>query len=163
LQEAQFESEIINTMKGLREMFPRASEACLLLNAATLSRPGDKNAISAAARGKKRGFMNKTEAEFALRLEGMKRQGEIQRWEYEGITLRWAGIRYTPDFYVLEKLVVGAPQVKFIQVKFIEVKSAFIKGKFERAVERFRHARTYWPEFQFEMWQRKGGQWKRLF
>ena len=31
------------------------------------------------------------------------------------------------------------------------------------ALTRFRHAKTYWPEFTFEMWQKqKGGEWKQI-
>jgi hypothetical protein len=47
-------------------------------------------------------------------------------------------------------------------MKLVEVKGAFIKGKFERAVERFRHARTAWPEFEFEMHQKQKGKWNQL-
>jgi hypothetical protein len=110
--------------------------------------------------------MNKTESEFALRLESQKRAGEILRYEFEGITLRFANVRYTPDFVVFiddeyyeatnDGIVVSNP------VKFIEVKGPFIKGNRERAVERFRHAKTYWPEFTFEMWQKKYGVWNQI-
>ncbi len=101
--------------------------------------------------------MNKTEAEFALRLEAQKRSGEILRYEFEGITLRFANVKYTPDFYVLamNPRQPGA-------IRFIEVKGPFIKGNRERAVERFRHAKTYWPEFAFEMWQKKDGSWNQI-
>ena len=96
--------------------------------------------------------MNKTESEFALRLEAQKRAGEILRYEFEGITLRFANVKYTPDFVVFgETFVQGFPR----NLKFIEVKGPFIKGNRERAIERFRHAKTYYPEFSFEMWQKK--------
>ena len=119
--------------------------------------------------------MNKTETEFSLILEAMKRRGEILRWEYEGVTLRWRDretdelIRYTPDFYVVrapgfhpvdaqDLIDVGVPWCQ----RLVEVKGGFTGGKFERAVERFRHARTRWPEFAFELHQKKAGAWRRV-
>ncbi len=96
--------------------------------------------------------MNKTESEFAIRLEAQKRAGEILRYEFEGITLRFANVKYTPDFVVFHRAYI----------KLIEVKGPFIKGNRERAVERFRHAKTYWPEFTFEMWQKKDGSWNQI-
>ncbi len=112
----------------------------------------------------RRGRMNKTEAEYALILEAMKRKGEILRYEFEGITLRFAGVKYTPDFVVFTGEPLHDGEVlREKPIKFIEIKGGFIGGNKARAIERFRHARTYWPEFQFEMWQRqKGGHWKQL-
>ncbi len=107
--------------------------------------------------------MNKTESEFALRLEAQKRSGEILRYEFEGVTLRFANVKYTPDFVVFGH--VGDVESGFFGdpfVKFIEVKGPFIKGNRERAVERFRHAKSYWPEFTFEMWQKKDGSWNQI-
>ncbi len=103
--------------------------------------------------------MNKTEAEFSIRLEAQKRSGEILRYEFEGITLRFANVKYTPDF-----VVFGFDDIDHAPppLKFIEVKGPFIKGNRERAVERFRHAKTYWPEFTFEMWQKKDGAWNQI-
>ncbi len=106
--------------------------------------------------------MNKTESEFALRLEAQKRAGEIQRYEFEGITLRFANVKYTPDFVVIENICTSGQYEGWVKKKFIEVKGPFIKGNRERAVERFRHAKTYWPEFSFEMWQKKDGQWNQI-
>ena len=104
--------------------------------------------------------MNKTEAEFALRLEAQKRAGEILRYEFEGITLRFANVRYTPDFVVITN---PYDLSKHRELKLIEVKGPFIRGNRERAVERFRHAKTYWPEFTFEMMQKqKDGSWRQI-
>ncbi len=100
--------------------------------------------------------MNKTEGEFAMILESQKRKGEILRYEFEGITLRFAGVKYTPDFVVWFTRGVGKV------ITFIEVKGPFIKGNRERAVERFRHAKTYWPEFGFEMMQKTSEGWKQI-
>jgi hypothetical protein len=146
-------------MRNLKEIFPKASESFLAANpepSATMTLPADKNPVAVKPGGKKRGSMNKTEREFSFILEAMKRRGEILRYEYEGITLNFAGVRYTPDFVVFPPAIAVSGQVKFI-----EVKGAFTKGKFERAIERFRHAKTYWPQFVFEMWQKKGD-WKRI-
>ncbi len=124
---------------------------------------GDKNVTASRARtrGGLRCGMNETESEFALILEAQKRAGEIRRYEFEGMTLRFANVKYTPDF-----VVFGGPsnQRPFMpkQLKFIEVKGPFIRGNRERAVERFRHAKTYYPEFQFEMWQKKDGAWTQI-
>ncbi len=106
--------------------------------------------------------MNKTESEFALRLEAQKRAGEILRYEFEGITLRFANVKYTPDFVVFDYAIAAAAKSSLVAMRFIEVKGPFIKGNRERAVERFRHAKTYWPEFTFEMWQKKDGSWNQI-
>ncbi len=113
--------------------------------------------------------MNKTESEFALRLEAQKRAGEILRYEFEGITLRFANVKYTPDFVVFcEKRDGSTVEKGWIQpiiipvIHFIEVKGPFIKGNRERAVERFRHAKTYYPEFSFEMWQQQKSGWTQI-
>ncbi len=106
--------------------------------------------------------MNKTEAEFALRLEAQKRAGEILRYEFEGITLRFAGVKYTPDFIVIDITDYRLNGKPISGIKFIEVKGPFIKGNRERAVERFRHAKTYWPEFTFEMHQKTKEGWKQI-
>lgn len=103
----------------------------------------------------KRAAMNKTEAEYALILEAMKRKGEILRYEYEGITLRWADMKYTPDFVVFLNNAVAAIN----GLKLIEIKGAHI---WDRDLVRFKGARAYWPEFAFEMWQRKVGTWTRI-
>jgi hypothetical protein len=105
--------------------------------------------------------MNGVESEFAIRLEAQKRAGEILRYQFEGVTLRFANVKYTPDFVVFKSFEVelNSCQSTWIThhpaITFIEVKGPFIKGNRERAVERFRHAKTYWPEFTFEMWQKK--------
>jgi hypothetical protein len=134
--------------------------------------PADKNAAAVnlrAAMAQSRGSMilNRTEREFSFILEAQKRRGEILRYDYEGITLRWRCgedakgkpviIRYTPDFVVFPPAIAVSGQVKFI-----EVKGRFYRGKFERAVERFRHAKTYWPEFVFELHQKTCDGWKRI-
>ena len=140
-------------MKSLASIFPHMSRSFADANPSDAVQSNVERLKAKSVRGR----MNKTEAEFALMLEAQKRKGEILRYEYEGITLRWASIRYTPDFVVFEDWLREGKVIKLI-----EVKGPFIKGKFERAVERFRHARTYWPEFSFELWQKQKSGWKRL-
>ncbi len=129
---------------------------------------GDKTQLPGRARMRVglRCGMNKTESEFALILEAQKRAGEILRYEFEGMTLRFANVKYTPDFVVLTKPSVdhlhATATYDTFPIRFIEVKGPFIKGNRERAVERFRHAKTYWPEFSFEMWQKKDGVWTQI-
>src|SRR5690349_14178240 len=92
-------------MKSLLEMFPKASQSFLEVNkggdASCMESQKTAPLSDAAPTFKpKARQMNKTEAEFALLLETQKRNGEILRYEYEGIPLNWAGLRYTPDFTV---------------------------------------------------------------
>jgi hypothetical protein len=141
--------------KTIRELFPLASQSTIDVNPdVDTDHPKVTPALPFAKRTARE--MNKTEREFSFILEAQKRRGEISRWIFEGITLRWQVgekiVRYTPDFIVF----------KASRMKLVEVKGGYIKGKFERAVERFRHARTAWPEFEFEMHQKQRGQWKLL-
>ncbi len=105
--------------------------------------------------------MNKTESEFALILEEQKREGKILRYLFEGLTLRFANVKYTPDFVVFVDEWSHEERKRY-SIKLIEVKGPFIKGNRERAVERFRHAKTFWPEFSFECWQKKDGRWSQI-
>lgn len=107
--------------------------------------------------------MNKTEAEYALILEAMRHRGEILRWEYEGITLRWADMKYTPDFlaFGVVRQISGEISVwNPYWVRIIEVKGAHI---WDRDIVRFKGARAYWPEFAFEMHQKKQREWRRIY
>lgn len=46
--------------------------------------------------------MNKTEKIHAQKLEAMRRNGTVQEWHYEGLTLKLGDdCRYTPDFLVI--------------------------------------------------------------
>ncbi len=146
-------------MIDLKTVFPKASKSFLSCNSGTLTHTGAKNMLQTPPNAKKRHSMNKTEAEFGMILEAMKRKGEILRYEFEGITLRFANVRYTPDFVVFTQ--ISEPPHKLF-TKFIEVKGPFIKGNRERAVERFRHAKTFWPEFTFEMHQKSKDGWKQI-
>ncbi len=107
--------------------------------------------------------MNKTEQAFSLILEALKRRDEITRWEFQGITLRWECgdqiLRYTPDFIVFDSW-----ETESKGIRLIEVKGAYSKmpGYLERAVERFRHAKTYWPQFTFELHRKTKDGWRKI-
>ena len=152
-------------MKTLKELFPRSSNSFLKANEKALTeiaaviRAADKAFTPDAPKLTRRGVMNKVEREFAMILEAQRRNGEIASYEFEGITLRWSGISYTPDFAIFPLALAVSGQIKLV-----EVKGPYIKGKFERAVERFRHARTYYGDrFLFELWQKTRSEgWHRL-
>jgi hypothetical protein len=99
--------------------------------------------------------MNKTEAEFGRILEAMKLRGEILFYCYEGIRLKWGDCMfYKPDFLLTKW--DGASQ----RTVLVEVKGAHI---WDRDLVRFRGCRAEWRHvFDFELWQKKGGQWERL-
>jgi hypothetical protein len=107
------------------------------------------------AKARRRGRMNRTEERMAAVLESEKASGKILRFEFEGITLRFAGTpehppcSYTPDFAVFDAH----------GLRFVEVKGSHVFGN---AVLRFKGARAAWPEFRFEMWQWSEGAWSRL-
>lgn len=101
-----------------------------------------------------RAEMNKTERDYSLILEAMKRRGDIVDWEREGITLRWPdGMRYTPDFTVtLHAIKWGAAERDYVSILFIEAKGPRIE---DDAMVKFRAARDKWTRYRFEMWQRR--------
>ncbi len=146
---------------NLEALFPRGSKSFFSANA--LPSPSHHPSNHGKVKIGKRGRMNKTEAEFAMILEAMKRKGEILRYEFEPITLRFAGVRYTPDFLVIDDMAKVKNAYDYARMRFIEVKGPWIKGNRERAVERFRHAKTFWPEFTFEMHQKTKSGWQRKY
>ena len=146
---------------GLSEIFPNASQSTLEANP-QLSTSRTKKTQPGATSARRRGNMNKTEAEFALILEGMKCNGEISRYEFEGITVSWANMKYTPDFVVFYTIFLTSnnPKEMLTNIKLIEVKGAHI---WDRDIVRFKGARAYWPEFAFEMHQKMKDGWKQKF
>lgn len=65
------------------------------------------------------GEMNKTEAEYARRLDARKAAGEIACYWFERYTLRLAdGCRYTPDFMVM--LPDGEMEIHEVKGGFVE-------------------------------------------
>jgi len=137
----------------VKTRFPKASKSFLEAN------PQLSNPIPEPTAQKiKRGKMNKTEAEFAFLLEMEKKRDEILRYEFEGITLRWADMKYTPDFVVFVERCHVVKNTAW-EIKLIEVKGGHI---WDRDIVRFKGARAYWPEFQFEMHQKTKDGWKRI-
>jgi hypothetical protein len=152
------------TFARLSDLFAKSSATFQKANPHIFDAKGKKN----VARGnveRKRGAMNTTERDFSLILEAQKRKGEILRYEFQGMTLRWPVgneiVKYTPDFVVFAA-AKGLPE-GFIHTKLIEVKGGYRKfpGYLERAIERYRHAKTYWPQFQFELWKKEKSGWIR--
>jgi hypothetical protein len=131
-----------------------------------------------ALKGRKSPQMNKTEAEFGRILEAQKQRGEIVEYRHQGIRLSWGidpgtekPMWYTPDFYVVEsaeKLLLGkaiSPDRGIfwtLGIKIIEIKSGARASKTDKDRGRFRGCRACWPMFQFELWEKKAGQWKRI-
>lgn len=130
------------------------------LRAATL--PASVPAEPKPGKGKPRGRkgMNDTERAYSLILEAQKAAGNIERWEREGMTLRWPdGMAYSPDFMVVKKVIWEHPESPLTQILFIETKGAYIR---DDALVKFRAARAHWPEFEFRMMQRVKGVWTEL-
>lgn len=114
------------------------------------------------ATARKRGVPNKTEAAYMAWLEVEKRRGNqcVVDYQFEPLTLRWGQdpatgdqMRYTPDFLVRRFVPSGKHVV-------VEIKGGHI---FDRDLVRFKGCRAEWGWlFDFELWQKKGGEWKRL-
>src|SRR5882724_13021348 len=84
----------------LASLFPNASQATSDRNPQlSLAKP-KQNDSRGILTPRRRNVMNKTEAEYMMILEAQLRKGEILRYIFEGITLRWADMRYTPDFVI---------------------------------------------------------------
>lgn len=135
--------------------------------------------VTGTAEQWKKGFsvkdeMNATERDYSFILEARKRRGEIVDYRFQGMTLRWRDpesgelMRYTADFTVWVRRTCDAwPECSSctgtgLDIELHEIKGGWIKGKLERAIERFRHARTVHPMIHFEMHQKKGGSWHRI-
>lgn len=151
----------------LSSLFPNASQSTVAANpqlAGTIPTSANKNSVQVkpwrSCIALRRREMNKTESEFALMLEAQKRNGEILRYEFEAITLRWADMRYTPDFLVIIPTDFHIDGEQITRTKLIEVKGRHI---WDRDIVRFKGARAYWPEFAFEMHVKTKQGWKRKF
>ncbi len=96
--------------------------------------------------------MNRTETDFSRILEIRRRRGEILSFVYEGVRLKYAdGLHYKADFVVLN------PDKS---ITLIETKGGFI---FSRDKVRFRACAAEWKDwFEFQLWQKKAGQWSRI-
>lgn len=152
-------------MPTVRELFPKASESTLAVNPHLSGQPIEDPVIQDELR---RGRQpNKTEAEFGLWLAAQKSKGEIVRYEFEGIRLKWGtdektgnAMWYKPDWFVVVRLLplAATTLVGFIG-RCVEIKGAHI---WDRDTVRFKGCRAAHPEFEFEMWQKEKGLWNRL-
>ena len=71
-------------------------------------------AIARAKAYKKKGTMNKTEADYAALLEDYKKNGDISNFYFEAYTLKLGkDCRYTPDFAV----ILNDGEIEFHEVK----------------------------------------------
>jgi hypothetical protein len=110
---------------------------------------------------------NQTERDFGLLLEARRQRGEIEYFGFEEITLRWADLEYTPDYFVIEASfdfvtefsTMDAPPRPYIQAVYIELKGAH---KWEDSIIKWKTAkeRFWWARFQ--MHQRIGGNWEQV-
>lgn len=116
--------------------------------------PVASNPLRSSAKRRK---INKTESAYAAVLKGQQDRGEILRFTFEGIRLKWGhdentgeAMNYKPDFCVV---------LNDRRIRCIEVKGAHI---FDRDLVRFKGCRSEWRELEFEMHQWKKGEWKRI-
>lgn len=144
------------TREQVAAMFPRASRSTIEANGGFTFQPEivSPKAVAEVNLARRRGSrINKTEAEYARILEAQKQRGEIIHYVYEGIRLKWGdSMHYLADFAVF---------IEDKPIKLIEVKNAFI---WDRDRVRFLGCRAEWRKyFDFELWQKKAGEWKLLY
>jgi hypothetical protein len=106
---------------------------------------------------------NKTEQEYGLILEAMKRRGEILDYRPFGIKLEWGAdpatgkpMVYSPDFIVFYPPDLPSP---FPSVVIVEVKGGYIHPQ---DWIRFKGCRAEWPNFLFQLYQKTSEGWRRL-
>jgi hypothetical protein len=117
--------------------------------AVCLQREGGQNAAQ-------RLKMNATERDFESILQKRLLAGEILKFRVWGMRLSWGwdpetgeAMRYLPDFNVVELDHT---------ITHIEVKG-FV---YPKDLIRFKGCRAEWPEFAFQMWQKKRGVWSKI-
>ncbi len=152
----------------IKTLLPRASQSCIDANPHLNGGSGKQNAPQPILE-LPRPRQNKTEIEFGLILDAMQRRGEILDYRPFGMKLEWGcdpvtgkPMVYSPDYTVFEDIHLFGKHrtVMATIVKFIEVKGPHI---YEKDLIRFKGCRACWPNFQFEMHQKKKGQWTQLF
>ena len=117
----------------------------------------------AKPKGKLRGAVkpNATERDFGNLLEAQRVHGDIVRYVFHGITLRWGTLSYTPDYFVVVRHCRSMPECH--QFRFVECKGDRTPPTFlQHAVARYKGARDAWHEFDFQFWQRQKNVWTRL-
>lgn len=122
--------------------------------------PVASNPIRSSAKFK-RHKMNRTESAMAARLHAQQQRGEIEKFTFEGVRLKWGidektgqAMNYKADFSVVRRDINGVRTVALIEVKGAHIWS--------RDLVRFKGCRAEWPCFDFQMWQLKKGDWKKL-
>lgn len=96
--------------------------------------------------------MNKTEAEYQLRLRVDQQDGHIEWFGFEAMKFEIGdGAWYTPDFMVLN--TSG-------KLEAHEVKGGLIR---EAAMVRFKAAKKQYTFISWKMFQKKKGQWTQKF
>lgn len=144
------------------------SKAFLELNphvyapAPTVAIPATVQPVETKLLRRRRKVMNKTEAMFARLLESQQARFEIISFDFEGLTLRWGNeetFTYTPDFLVTRCTELNGCDFPMVKLRFVEVKGAYIWPK---DWDRFKHARDNWPNFEFQLWQYKQREWRRI-
>ena len=133
------------TAEQIKHFLPRASKSLLELNA---SSPCDLPREVIEATGKRQREMNKTENELHLILKSQYPDATIR---YEAIKLRLGiNCHYTPDFMIAR---VDQP------ILFVEAKGAMI---WDDSKVKFKTAKEQYPEFDFQMFQKKQGTWRQI-
>lgn len=111
---------------------------------------------------------NKTEAEYGLILEAMKRRDEILDYRPFGIKLEWGAdpktgkpMVYSPDFTVfnLPNFEAAENLYQELPITFIEVKGGYIHPQ---DWIRFKGCRAEWSMFIFELHQKTPEGWRKL-
>jgi hypothetical protein len=151
-------------MPTVRELFPRASQSTVEANPQLADQTDQTDQTEEPAdqpHGHGVRGPNQTEREFGVMLAAQKIRGEIIRYEFEGIRLKWgvyektgAAMWYKPDYFIVVR-AVGVVHT----YRCTEVKGSHI---WKQDIIRFKGARAAWPEFEFEMWQKKEGRWSQL-
>jgi len=131
---------------------PRMSESVRKLNPLVQGKANKRSPRASVAQ--RNGKMTTVEAEFGLMLEAQKRAGEIRDYLFHPLSLPWAGMKYSPDFMV-------TPNSGLEKRRMIEVKDRHIHYR-QQAIARFKGCRAWWPEFQFECWQKQKTGWKQI-
>jgi hypothetical protein len=167
----------LSANKSLRDQNPGLSGG-VNMAAAVASSPAStaltpktgQDSAPAKKKGKRKGEMNGTEAEFARMLQKQVDNDQINEFAYESITLNWGEgkkrMKYTPDFVCVmgtrTARTMGIPSktITFVRTKLIEVKGAHI---YEKDRVKFKAAATHFADlYEFEFWQKKEGEWKQL-
>jgi hypothetical protein len=133
------------TPDQIKHFLPRASKALIELN---VSSPCDLPREIIEATAKRQREMNKTENELHLILKAQYPDAKIR---YEAVKLRLGvNCHYTPDFMISR---LDQP------ILFVEAKGAHY---WDDSMVKFKTAKEQYPEFDFQMFQKKRGEWRQI-